>query len=103
MTPAGPARVQVVAEPPLLREVLRAHVAAHEMLVVVEDVSDADVLVTTSSRGPLHVSRLVDTALVAHPSQLVPTILARLAQAQERVGTVLLDVVEQEPVVPPQE
>jgi hypothetical protein len=101
LKPAGPVRVQVVAEPPLLREVLRAHVEANERLIVVEDVSDADVLVTSSSRGPLHVSRLVDTALVGHPSQLVATILARLPQAHERLVVVLPDVVEQA-TVPPQ-
>jgi hypothetical protein len=101
LRPAARVRVQVVAEPPLLREVLRAHVEANDRLVVVEDVSDADVLVTSSSHGPLHVSRLVDTTLVSHPSQLVATILARLPHAHERLVVVLPEVVEQA-TVPPQ-
>lgn len=74
----APIRVQVVAEPALLREVLCSQLQAHDNLLVVQDIFEADVLVTTSSHGPLQISRLADTTLVEHPSQLVAAILKRV-------------------------
>lgn len=76
---AGGVRVQIVASPALLEHLLREHVERDDRLEVVEDLTKADVLISTTSRGPIHVSRLAGTIALSSPMQLVPSILAAAA------------------------
>ena len=76
---AGSVKVQIVASPLLLEQLLREHIERDGRLQVVEDLTEADVLISTTSHGPIHVSRLAGTAALASPSQLVPSVLAAAA------------------------
>ena len=76
----APFRVQVAVEPQLLRDVLRAQVSTDPRLVVVDELSEADVLVTTRDNGPLLLTRVADSAPVPNSGQLVAGILALLVR-----------------------
>jgi nucleoside-diphosphate-sugar epimerase len=72
-----PIQVNVVAEPPLLREILRAHVDLADDLVFVEDLRDAHVLVISTARGPLYVAGLEDPSLVEHATGLAEAVRSK--------------------------